>query len=158
MSRVTIDCFTARECPRTGAECPAVRFDCRFDKEKHPTPINREQASNIERPTSKAAAVGERFEVRNCFERPAKSGISAALRVRMRKTSAGFSGWPSLFPQKVRLIRTGQICENLGYYGNLFTLKLPDGSLAEYHRRELRLDVPAPIKPSASHHSRSKPV
>jgi hypothetical protein len=55
----------------------------------------------------------------------------------MTKKSEGINRWSPLFPPKVKLIRTGEICENCGYYGNLFTLKLPDGRLAEFHRREL---------------------
>jgi len=50
------------------------------------------------------------------------------MSVRMRKTSARTNGWLSLFPKKARLLRTGQICKILGYYGKLFTLKLPDGN------------------------------
>jgi hypothetical protein len=65
----------------------------------------------------------------------------------MRKNPAGIKGWLSLFPKKVRLIRTGQICKNLGYYGNLFTLQLPDGTLGEFHLRDLDLDLPARARP-----------
>jgi hypothetical protein len=75
----------------------------------------------------------------------------------MRKASIGINGWRPLFPKKVRLIRTGLICENIGYYGDLFTLKLPDGSLAEFHLRDIDIDLPArlkaprvhPVKPSS---------
>ena len=69
------------------------------------------------------------------------------MSVRMRKTSARTNGWLSLFPKQARLIRTGQICKILGYYGKLFTLRLPDGSMAEFHLRDLDLQLPAHVKP-----------
>jgi len=69
----------------------------------------------------------------------------------MRKANSELNRWTPLFPEKVVLIRTGQVCENHGYYGNLFTLKLPNGRLAEVHRRELRMELPLPAKPPGSH-------
>ena len=58
----------------------------------------------------------------------------------MKAKTSAFKAWPSLFPEKVKLIKTGQVCENRGYYGNLFTIRFPDGSMAEVHRRELEMD------------------
>jgi hypothetical protein len=69
----------------------------------------------------------------------------------MRKANSGQNRWTPLFPEKVVLIRTGQVCENRGYYGNLFTLKLPNGNLAEFHRRELRMELPLQTKAPGSH-------
>jgi hypothetical protein len=59
----------------------------------------------------------------------------------MRKSASEINRSLPRQPEKVRLIRTGEICENHGYYGNLFTLKLPDGRMAEFHRRELELQL-----------------
>ena len=55
----------------------------------------------------------------------------------MRKMTSEITRSYPVTPNKVRLLRTGQICENFGYYGNLFTLRLPNGRMAEFHRREL---------------------
>jgi hypothetical protein len=76
----------------------------------------------------------------------------------MKTASAALNGWPSLFPQKVKLIRTGEICENRGYYGNLFTLKLPNGRLAEVHRRELDLELRVEARAPHPHAPKPKAV
>lgn len=59
---------------------------------------------------------------------------------------------------KVRLLKTGQICENFGYYGNLFTLRLPNGRMAEFHRRELDPKFLTGLDPAACAYSRWNPA
>jgi len=72
----------------------------------------------------------------------------------MRKTTSEINRSLTTTPNKVRLLRTGQICENHGYYGNLFTLRLPDGRMAEFHRRELDPKFLSKLPPSATASSR----
>jgi hypothetical protein len=74
--------------------------------------------------------------------------LGLLLRVLMRKSASEINRSLPRLPEKVRLIRTGEICENHGYYGNLFTLKLPDGRMTEVHRRELDLQL-QPHSPTA---------
>ena len=76
----------------------------------------------------------------------------------MRKTTSEINRSCSLTPAKVRILRTGQICENYGYYGNLFTLKLPNGRMAEVHRRDLDPNFLTQPSPSVSAYSRWNPA
>jgi hypothetical protein len=76
----------------------------------------------------------------------------------MRKSASEINRSLPRFPEKVRLIRTGEICENHGYYGNLFTLKLPDGRMAEFHRRDLDLQLQPRDPASLPLYSRWNPV
>ena len=76
----------------------------------------------------------------------------------MRKTNSEPNRSCSVTPTKVRLLKTGQICENHGYYGNLFTLKLPNGRMAEFHRRDLDPKFLTQLPSSASVYSRWNPA
>ena len=72
----------------------------------------------------------------------------------MRKSTSEINRSCPITPTKVRLLRTGQICDNYGYYGNLFTLRLPNGKMAEFHRRELDPKFLRQLPPSATTYSR----